>query len=181
MVGYCLVRSAPRRPARDSRRAPKKLSCSVEVSALNRLIALCAAAAAFSVALPAADPETETARQILALERQGMDGWTKGDPGPQLATFAPEITYFHIMTDKRLDGLPAVKELYERFRGTPLFDSYEIVDPSVQVAGDVAVLTYIFVRHNGDATSRWNATEVYQRKKDGWRIIHTHFSATRTQ
>ena len=61
----------------------------------------------------------------------------------------------------------------------PLFDSYEMAGPKVQTSGDIAVLTYILVRHTGSATSRWNATQVYQRKKEGWRIIHSHWSATK--
>ncbi len=69
------------------------------------------------------------------------------------------------MTDQRLDGLPAVKALCEGFRGTPLFDGYEIVAPKVQVSGDTAVLTYNFVRRIGSASDRWNATQVYERKK----------------
>jgi hypothetical protein len=40
-------------------------------------------------------------------------------------------------------------------------------------------LTYTLVRHLGTTTSRWNATQVYQRKKEGWRIVHSHWSATR--
>lgn len=42
-----------------------------------------------------ANPGGETAAEILAREKGGLDGWLKGDPG-----------------------------LYERFRGAPLFDSY---------------------------------------------------------
>jgi ketosteroid isomerase-like protein len=131
-------------------------------------ILICVAASA----LCAADPKQE----ILALERQGMEGWLKGDPDPFLAISDPDITYIHIMTGKRLDGLPAVRALYETYRGRPLFDSYEITDPKVQLSGDTAILTYHFVSHNGSAERHWNATQVYQHKNEGWRIIHTHWS-----
>ncbi len=123
-----------------------------------------------------AQSRPDTATEILALERQAMDGWLKGNPDPVLAITDPGITFFHIMTEKRIDGLPSLKALFEPYRGRPLFDSYEIVDPKIQSSGDIAVLTYLFVRHNGAASTRWNATQVYQRKKEGWRIIHTHFS-----
>jgi ketosteroid isomerase-like protein len=113
------------------------------------------------------------------MERKVMDGWQTGNPDPMLEISDPEITWFHVMTEKRLDGLPALKALLESYRGMPLFDSYEMADPKVQASGDIAVLTYVLVRHVGAATSRWNSTEVYQRKKDGWRIIHSHWSATR--
>ena len=54
-----------------------------------------------------------------------------------------------------------------------------MADAKVQSSGDTAVLTYVLVRHVGTATTRWNATQVYQRKKEGRRIIHSHWSATR--
>jgi hypothetical protein len=137
--------------------------------------------AAVCCGIPAlAETEADATRQILALEHQAMDGWLTGNPDPALAISDPEITYFHAVTEKRLEGLPALKALYEKFRGTPLFDSYDILDPRVQFAGDAAVLTYHFVRHNGAAVSHWNATQVYRRTKEGWRVIHSHFSVMRS-
>ncbi len=146
---------------------------------MKNLILVGAVAAALCGVLAAADENEATAREVLALERKTLDGWQMGNPDPLLAISAPEITYFHVVTDKRLDGLPAVKALFEGYRGRPLFDSYEMAEPKVQSSGDTAVLTYILVRHVGTATTRWNATQVYQRKKEGWRIIHSHWSATR--
>ena len=146
---------------------------------MKSLILAGAAAAAVCGMLAAADGSEATAREVLALERTTLDGWQMGNPDPLLAISDPEITYFHVVTDKRLDGLPALKALFEAYRGRPLFDSYEMAEPKVQSSGDIAVLTYILVRHVGSATSRWNATQVYQRKKEGWRIIHSHWSAIR--
>jgi len=147
---------------------------------MNILILVCAAASVLCSALAAADPSESVAPEILAMERKALDGWQVGNPDPLLAISDPEITYFHAVTDKRVDGLPAVKALFEGYRGRPLFDSYEMADPKVQVSGDTAVLTYILVRHIGTVTNRWNSTQVYQRKKEGWRIIHSHWSATKT-
>ena len=140
-----------------------------------------AVAAALCSVLAAADGNEATAREVLGLERTTLDGWQMGNPDPLLAISDPDITYFHVVTDKRLDGLPAVRALFEGYRGRPLFDSYEMADPKVQSSGDTAVLTYTLVRHVGTATTRWNATQVYQRKKEGWRIIHSHWSATRAE
>lgn len=146
---------------------------------MKKAILAGAIAVALCGTMAAADGTGATEREILAMERKVMDGWQTGNPDPMLAISDPEITWFHVMTEKRLDGLPALKALLESYRGMPLFDSYEMADPKVQASGDTAVLTYVLVRHVGGATSRWNATEVYQRKKDGWRIIHSHWSATR--
>jgi len=146
---------------------------------MKSLILAAAAAAAVCGMLAAADENEAAAREVLALERKTLDGWQMGNPDPLLAISDPDITYFHVVTEKRLEGLPALKALFEAYRGRPLFDSYEMAEPKVQSSGDIAVLTYILVRHVGSATSRWNATQVYQRKKEGWRIIHSHWSATR--
>jgi ketosteroid isomerase-like protein len=130
-------------------------------------------------ALAADDSSDTSTREILALERKVMDGWRAGNPDPFLAIADPEITYFHAVTEKRIDGRTAVAALVEGYRGMPLFDSFEMAEPKVQVSGDTAVLTYILVRHVGAATTRWNSTVVYQRKTAGWRIIHAHWSETK--
>jgi hypothetical protein len=61
-----------------------------------------------------------------------------------------------------------------------LFDSYEVAEPRVQTSAGMAVLTYVLVTHTGTATGRWNATEVYQRKPEGWRMIHSHWSLAKS-
>ncbi len=148
---------------------------------MKRIVLAGAVAAALCGVLTAADGNEATAREVLALERTTLDGWQMGNPDPLLAISDPEITYFHVVTDQRLDGLPAVRALFEGYRGRPLFDSYEMAEPKVQSSGDTAILTYTLVRHVGTATTRWNATQVYQRKKEGWRIIHSHWSATKAE
>ncbi len=126
-----------------------------------------------------ADSNDAITKQVLDLERAALDGWKKGDPGPALNVLAPEITYIHAAVGVRLDGLDAVRALFEQYRGRPLFDSYEIVDPKLQMAGDAAILSYVLVRHNGDSSSRWYGTEVYQRKANGWQVLHAHWSEDR--
>lgn len=129
------------------------------------------------LAQPAADPTAE----ILALERQVMDGWLKGDPGPALAISDPQITFIHEMTEQRLEGLAALKTLYDPRRGTPLFDRYEILNPKVHSAGGVAILTYQLAQHVGGSVRYWNGTEVFRTTSEGWRVIHSHWSRAKAQ
>lgn len=143
---------------------------------MKNVLAVCAIAA--TCVVPAfADSNESVTKQVLELERAAMDGWAKGNPDPALANLDPEVTFIHSVVGKRLDGLDAVRALFEQYRGQPLFDSYEIADPKVQVAGDAAILSYVLVRHNGGATTHWQGSEVFQRKADGWRVIHEHWSA----
>lgn len=143
---------------------------------MNTAILILWAGAGLWVAPGLADSPADPAAEILALERSAMDGWLKGDPGPQLAITDPDITYFHAVVDGRIEGLAAVKSLYERFRGVLLFDSYEILTPKVQVSGELAILTYRLAQHVETVTSFWDATQVYRRNAEGWRVIHTHWS-----
>ena len=145
---------------------------------LKTTILACTVAAAMGGLFAYQDSAAPTEREPVAMERASMDGWLKGDSAPTLSAADPDITLFHVMTQHRLDGVAAVKALYEPYAGRPLFESYQIENPKVQTAGDVAILSYQLATQNGGTTRRWNATEVYQKKKAGWRVIHSHFSTT---
>jgi hypothetical protein len=143
---------------------------------MNRaIVILIALGALLGGALTAAEPNS-TEQTILTLEKKAMDGFGKGNPDAAIALIDSNSTFLHADIRERLVGQPAIKALYESFRGQPLFDSYEIEQPKVQVEGDAAVLTYILVRKLGSSTTRWNGTQVYLHKPDGWRIIHSHWS-----
>ena len=143
---------------------------------VKRTILACTVAAAMGGLFAYQDSAAETGRELIAMERASMEGWLKGDSGPMLAASDPDITLFHVMTPQRLDGSAAVKALYQPYAGRPLFDSYQMENPKVQAGSDMAVLTYRLVTHNGYTVRTWNATEVFQKKKAGWRVIHSHFS-----
>lgn len=113
---------------------------------------------------------------VLALERAALDRWGKGDPEGYVEITAPDVTYFDPYVKHRLDGIDALKAWYEPIRGTIRIDSDEIIDPRVQVIGDVAILTIHYVSHGSEGAMRWNCTEVYRRAGGEWKIVHTHWS-----
>jgi len=105
-----------------------------------------------------------------------MDRWGRGDPDGFLEICDPDVTYFDPFQQKRLDGLEALKNLYDSLRGKVRIDRYEFVNPKVQLDGDMAVLTFNFDSWTGSDRYYWHTTEVYRRTNQGWRIIHTHWS-----
>ena len=113
---------------------------------------------------------------LLAMERSAMERWGRGDPDGFLEISSEEVSYFDPFTSQRLDGLAALRALYEQLRGKVQIDRFEIIAPRVQVSGDTAVLTFRFDSHGSAGTMRWNTTEVYRRGPSGWRIIHTHWA-----
>jgi len=110
-----------------------------------------------------------------------MDRWAKGDPDGFLEISDPEVVYFDPFQEKRLDGIDALRTLYDSFRGQFHLCHYDFIDPKVRVSGDMAVLTFNFVSRCDGAEQRWNTTEVYERKDGRWRIVHTHWAFTKPQ
>lgn len=125
------------------------------------------------------DQPSDVAAVLLGMERAALDRWGKGDPSGFLEICAPDVVYFDPWVDRRIDGLDALTEYYQKLRGKIWVQDYRLIDPRVQLLGDVAVLTFHYVsRGRGDAASRWNCTEVYRKLEGKWRIVQTHWSLT---
>ncbi len=105
-----------------------------------------------------------------------MERWGRGDPDGFLDLSAADVSYFDPFTECRLDGIAALRSLYDQYRGKIHIDRFEMIDPRVQVDGDVAVLTYRFDSYGSEGSMHWNTTEVYRKAPDGWKIIHTHWA-----
>lgn len=118
----------------------------------------------------------DTASVILRMERAALDRSDRGDVGGFLEISAPDVTYFDPFLDKPIRGLDALRAYYAKMSGAS--GKGEMSNAHVQAAGDTAVLTfqYVYRFDNSDRAERWNTTEVYKKTKDGWRIIHTHWS-----
>ncbi|MCL2823002.1 MAG: nuclear transport factor 2 family protein [Polyangiaceae bacterium] len=116
---------------------------------------------------------------ILRLERAALERWGKGDPDGFLEISAPDVTYFDPFLEHALVGLDALRGYYALIRGKVFVERFDILEPQVQVVGNVAVLAYRFDSWGGGGSAyRWNTTEVYREGDDGWRIIHTHWAFT---
>jgi ketosteroid isomerase-like protein len=123
--------------------------------------------------------------ELVALERSALDRWIKLDPEGYLAIQAPEVTYFDPFTENRVDGLEALQVRLAAMKNMPVpfvDPRYDMINPKVQLHGDVALLTFNLVNYgklpNGPerVLSRWNSTEVYSRIRGTWKIIHSHWS-----
>ena len=123
---------------------------------------------------------------IIALERGALDRWGKGDINGYVELFAPEITYFDPFTARRVNGIAEMKAHLGPVAGKVNVDRYEMIEPKVQINGDIAVLSFNLASHTHDPkgaplTVRWNSTEVYRRISGRWRIVHNHWSFVRPE
>lgn len=117
------------------------------------------------------------AKKILALEKTALERWNHGDPSGYLELSASDVTYFDPFLETKLAGHDALEKYYAPLKGKVRVDRYEMIAPSAVASGDMAVLAFNLVSHEGKAAIRWNCTEVYRREKDGsWKIVQTHWS-----
>lgn len=125
------------------------------------------------------------AKDIIALERAALDRYIALDPQGYLSLYAPEVTYFDPMTERRVDGLKAMQEWLAPMKNAKVpFTArrYEMIGPKVQHYGDVALLTFNLVNYGKPPNkaeqplSRWNSSEVYRRVDGKWVIVHSHWS-----
>lgn len=141
---------------------------------------------AVAASAPTASDE-EIAETIIAMEKAALDRWGNGDVDGFLEIIAADYTYFDPSLDQRIDGYDGIKKHYDRFRGRIKTDRYELIDPKVQVAGDMAVLTFNLKSYSKgpDGTEQqknhWHSTEVYRRIDGQWKLISTHWSFTRSR
>jgi ketosteroid isomerase-like protein len=130
---------------------------------------------------------TDTVAEIIiALERQALNHWNRGDVEGQLRFYAEDVTYFDPITPTRIDGWPAVADYFRRvWAGKVNIPRYNMVNPCVLAGPDLAVLSYNLVNYfpgpDGSEMegTRWNSTQVYRRAGDQWRVIHVHWSFTK--
>ena len=146
----------------------------------RRGLALLAFLAALLPACPSRPAgQSDTEETILALERRAMDRWARGDPLGYLDIDAEDVTYFDdIGANSRINGIDAMRTYFTSLQGKIPPHRYELVDPDVQVYGDVGILTlrYNAFAADGQPLAHWKATSVYHRRGKEWRIVHAHWS-----
>ncbi|NIP81696.1 MAG: DUF4440 domain-containing protein [Gemmatimonadetes bacterium] len=123
--------------------------------------------------------ENEAADAILALERNALDHWSRGDPLGYVEDWAEDATYFDdIGAQSRIDGLEALRAYASTLAGQLPAHEFELVDPKVQVFGDTGVLTLRYHPRtaDGEPLPAWKATLVYRRDGGRWRVAHGNWS-----
>lgn len=113
---------------------------------------------------------------LLAMERAALDRSDHLDAGGFLDISDPGVVYIDPFLERPIVGLENLRSFYAKVM-SPSGEATpgEMSNSRVQAMGDAAVLTFNYRRKDGVGPS-WNATEVYRKGKEGWRIVHTHWS-----
>ncbi|HNQ24871.1 MAG TPA: nuclear transport factor 2 family protein [Phycisphaerae bacterium] len=147
----------------------------------RRIVSIAAVLSLGALSSCTAHRNTDVQTTIVSMERAALDRWGKGETAAYTDIYAQEITYFDPDLTGRVDGLPAMRELLAPYEGKIKVERYDMINPKVQVHGDVAVLSfnlidYLRTPEGTITTEAWNSTEVYARIGGKWRIIHSHWS-----
>jgi hypothetical protein len=113
---------------------------------------------------------------ILAKEQATLDRWYHGDPLGFIDNSWEDVTYFDASIRARADGIEAFKNILTPIIGKVHVPTHKFDKPFVQLFGDIAILTFTDVFDVKENTARWHATEIYQRRGNEWKLIHSHWT-----
>ena len=102
----------------------------------------------------------------------------ESNPSGYVEMYTDDITYFDPWCGGKLAGNAAREHLMGMAGSIPPLD-YEIMNPSVDVAGDAAILTLnmqLLDPESGTQVAVWNTTQVHDLAASGWPLVHAHWS-----
>ncbi len=134
--------------------------------------------------------EAAVEQELLGVLDAHLKSIWAGDLEAYTATTGEDVTFYEwYISTQRIDGLNFhLRETAANFRaaearrgrGERYEVEHEVLQPKVQVYGDVAVLTYtLLMRYTTDDGVRHtehNETRVFHRRRAGWQLVHCHKS-----
>jgi len=146
------------------------------------LLAVCAwPVVVGATALGSAGSDEQQIRQLIAQYAHAVD---EASPAlvDQVWSHAGEVSFIYPLGEEH--GLTAIEEHVFRDVMGGMFSKrdLQIEEPEIYVYGDTAWSEFHWVFHatqrkDGSAVvSKGVETQIYRREKDGWRLVHVHYS-----
>lgn len=117
--------------------------------------------------------------EIMTHEHDMLKRWSAGDPLGFAESFHDDATLFRwhdVHTQARLDGIEEIQEYLLAWKGSIPAHEYKMIDPRIQIYGNVAIMTYEYHAILPDEKSVWKATDVYQQVDGELKMVHSHWS-----
>ena len=134
------------------------------------VLSVFAAAATASLVVGAQDFQPE---EIIALERAALDRWSNGASEGYLRCTLRMSRISIATTERRVDGIEAMRALLTPLTGQFRLTRYEILAPDVYRRGDLAVLSYNLsnLRHAAERRTGRDALEYNVRLRAHRRLV----------
>ncbi len=124
--------------------------------------------------------QAQLAELIIKLEKQALDKWFKGDTSGYRELWSKQnFSYFDIASPVRIDSYEKICEFLNGIEGNLFAKNYDFCHPRVQFAPDLAILTYQLHADTNLIDMHYNCIEIYQKEDEGWKVIHSTWSAIR--
>lgn len=147
------------------------------------LATLCAGSMMFASVSAFADEDAKVAAEVIATAKAQWAADMQGKPvSEQMATVADDYTEFNSDYPVRVEGKAMNAGMYEALaRGGSKTLYGDMLNPKVQVYGDVAILSYNYVgvslSKDGETTpTAAKSTRVYAKKGGKWMLVHANFA-----
>ncbi len=117
--------------------------------------------------------------EILAQVKIDLDYWSQGDTVSYGKSAADDVTFFNNNPpDARVDGIQACRKLLTSLKGLIPPHNYKIVDPKIQVYGNIGIFTlqYHAFLPDGELLAHARGTLVFRQAGDSWETVHVHWS-----
>lgn len=139
---------------------------------------------ALASAAPAvADDHEEAAKQVMARAYEQWAAFDGRDVAKAMSQVADDYTEFNRSLATRVEGKAMATRMAEATnQDTTETVLSEMLNPKVQVYGDVAILSYNYhgMTKNGDGVVepfRAKSTRVYVKQGGQWMLVHSNFGA----
>jgi len=134
----------------------------------------------FALAAPALADNAQVEREILDTVQKEWAAEMKGDADGMIKSKSKDVTIFDLGNPYRTDYTVDNSVLRIELKSGAVLAEH-MINPKVQVFGDVAILTYNFVGmsrgSDGKISHDYNrATRVYHKEGGQWMLVHGHFS-----
>jgi len=122
----------------------------------------------------------EIERHILALEQEQVEAYNRIDIDSIVSHYDAEIVGFSSTRHDRFHGLAELSRTFDYYLHKTSKLEYSISDPTLQVFGDTAILSFywltvmVFGKTRREVQGR--GTHVYRLIDGQWKIVHEHFS-----
>ncbi len=136
-----------------------------------------------SVGVAQAQGSKAVEEEIIRIVRAQWAAEAQKNAAAAMKNIASDYTEFNSDYSSRLEG----RDLARRMAETGFMDSgklllSDMINPKVQVYGNVAILTYNFVGVNQDknginSPSRAKSTRVFVKTGDDWMLVHANFGS----
>jgi len=118
--------------------------------------------------------------EIIDLEEKQVAAFNQGDIDEVLKFFYPDIVGFSSTKHERISGLQTMRKTFEYYLDEAEKMEYSISEPTVQVFGDTAIITFYWLVTQIIGAKRQEikgrGSHVYARINGQWKIVHEHFS-----